>query len=115
MAITPSGVTIPGTGDADAEQLLLAVADELPADAPEERDRGTAGPALAVVGPADHDLAVEVDDGADELCRLGHVDAEHVAPVGVDSDERGGLADAAGGADAELLDNRLVDQIAHHG
>ena len=101
-------------GDADTEQRLLGVAEELPADALDERDRGAAGPALAVVRPAHDDLAIEVDDGADELRRLGHVDAEHVAPVSVDADERGRLADAAGGADPELLDDRFVDQIAHY-
>ena len=102
-------------GDADAEQRPLGIADELAADALEEGDRGPAGPTLAVVGPAHDDLAVEVDDRADELRRLGHVDAEHVTPVGVDADEGGRLADAAGGPDPELLDDRLVDQIAHHG
>ena len=38
-----------------------------------------------------------------------------MAAVGVDADERGRLADAAGGAESELLDDAVVDQVADDG
>ena len=47
--------------------------------------------------------------------RLGQVEAQDVPAVGVDADERGRLADAAGRAQPELLDDGVVDQVAHDG
>ena len=81
---------------AHSEQRALGVGDELVADPADERQRGATGLRLAGVRAAGHDLAVEVDDGADELRRLGDVEADDVAAVGVDPDERRRLADAAG-------------------
>ena len=102
-----------GAGDADAEQRALGVGDQLPADAPQQGHGGLAGLALAVVRAADDDLAGQVDEGADELRRLGEVDAQDVATVGGDVDERGRLADAAGRAQPELLDDTVVDEVTH--
>ena len=70
------GVDDAGAGDADAEQRSLGVGDQLAADPPDEGDGRPAGLALAVVGAADDDLAGEVDDGADEVGRLGQVEAQ---------------------------------------
>ena len=69
------------------------------------------GPAVAVVGAPHDDLAGEIDDGADELRGLGEVEAEDVPAVGADADERRRLADAAVGAQPELLDDSVVEQL----
>ncbi len=109
------GVDDAGAGDADAEQRALGGGDELGADVGDEPDGGVAGGADAVVRAAEDDLAVEVDEGADDLGRLGEVETDDVAAVGVDADERGRLADAAGRVEAELLDQPVREQVADDG
>ena len=59
-------------------------------------------------------LAGEVDDGPDELVRLGEIEAQNVAAVGVDVDERRRLADTARRAQSELFDDAVVHQVANH-
>ena len=115
MTTTPSASTMPGLAMPMPSSGRSASATSSRQIRRDERHGGPAGLALALVGAADDDLAVEVDDGADELRRLGEVEAEDVAAVGVDADERRRLADAAGGAQPELLDDAVVEQVAHDG
>ena len=80
----------------------------------EQRERLGAGAVVALVGAAQHDLAGEVDERADELVGLGQADGHDVAGVGLDADHRRRLADAAAGA-PELVDQAGVEQFLDHG
>ena len=89
------GVDDARAGDADAEQRPVGVGDQLAADPAHQCHGCPSRLALALVGAPDDDLAGEVDDGPDEPRRLGEVEAEDVAAVGVDADEGRRLADPA--------------------
>ena len=113
--MTPPASTMPGLAMPMPSSGRSASATSSRQIRPTRLAAAAAGLALAVVGAADDDLAGEVDEGADEVGRLGEVEAEDVAAVGVDADERRRLADAARRAQAELLDDSVVQQVADHG
>ena len=78
----------------------------------DERLGAAAGALVAGVAPPHDHLAGQIDEGGDELLGLGQVEAHDVPAVGADPDERRRLADATGGARAELLDELLIEQLA---
>ena len=80
----------------------------------EQRERLGAGAVVALVGAAQHDLAGEVDERADELVGLGEADGHDVTGVGLDADHRRRLADRSAGA-PELVDQAGVEQLLDHG
>ena len=81
--------------------------------APSSAERLGAGAVVALVRAAQHDLAGEVDERADELVGLGEADRHDVAGVGLDADHRRRLADRPARA-PELVDQPCLEQLLDH-
>ena len=76
-------------------------------------DRGLPRAPLEGDRAAGDDVADERQDRAEQVRVVGEVDGDDLERLGPHPDERGGLADLALDADAELLDQPLGDQRGH--